>query len=221
MNKNFEQPFGNQIPQGPGQQTQQGPSRQQNGLKQTFLNLKLSTWIKCIIVSLVLSVVAVFVAPEFTTAMSPDKTQQSLQKTNEINMYDYSQYGNGLYDGYGYREDPYYDYDEDEYYQDEYYQDDWYDDYGYESEEDLESGWYDDYETVDDSSYYGGFNYDSEENWYNDYETEEDDWSCDYEYEEDWSYDNYGSEDQWYNDDAYWYDDYEYQEDVPDYYYDD
>ena len=235
MNEKFEQPFGSQSQPGPSPQPEQRPSGQQNSLTQTFLNIKLSTWIKCFVISLILSVVAVFVAPELTTA-TPKTTQPSQQQTmnsySEVDMYDYSQYEDGWedYECQG-------DY---EYYTDEY-EDNWYDDYGYdgyESVEDLESGWYDDYETVDDNSYYTfdyesedyeDYDYDTEENWYDDYDSEEN-WYDEYEYEEDYSTDYYGSEeDQWYDDEESWYDDseenwyddYEYQEDIPDYYYDD
>jgi hypothetical protein len=59
MNDNVEQPFESQSQQGPSPQTEQNSPGQQNGLQQTFLNIKLSTWIKCFVISLILSVAAV------------------------------------------------------------------------------------------------------------------------------------------------------------------
>ncbi|MCP4261603.1 MAG: hypothetical protein GY774_29485 [Planctomycetes bacterium] len=224
MNDNVEQPFESQSQQGPGPQPEQPSTGQQNGLQQTFLNLKLSTWVKCFVISLILSVAAVFIVPEFSTAQSGTPTQPSQQEAfssydeYEENMYDYSQ-EDGWYDDYECQEDYSYDYYDD-------YEDSWSDEYGYESETDWEQdSWYDDYETED--SFYG---YESEENWYDDYETEEEDWSYDYETEEDWSYDYDTEEDDWsydyeddYESEEDWSDDYEYQEDMYeyDYYYDD
>ncbi|MBW7990237.1 MAG: hypothetical protein FVQ84_09515 [Planctomycetes bacterium] len=206
MNENFGQPYGSQSQPGSSPQPEQESTGQQNGLQQTFLNLKLSTWIKCVVISIILSVAAVFIAPEFSTAQSgqPGQTVQPSQQETfnsyceyEEDMYDYSQYDEGWNDDYSeYQEDSSYD-----------YEDNWSDDYGYESQNDWEDSWSedswsDDYETEDDWSY------ETEDNWSDDYETEED-WSYDYESEDDWS-DDYE-------------DDYEYQENTYeyDYYYDD
>ena len=215
MNENFGQPYGSQSQPGSGPPPEQKPTSQQNSIQQTFLNLKLSTWIKCVVISIILSVAAVFIAPEFSTAQSgqPQQTVQPGQQETfnspceyEEDMYDYSQYNDGW-------NDDYYDCQEDSSY--DYYDSD---DYGYESEYDCEENWYDDYETQDDWSY----EYETEDDW--SYETEddwsyetEDDWS--YESEDDWSYD-YESEDDWSDD---YEDDYEYQENTYeyDYYYDD
>jgi len=211
MNENFGQPYGSQSQPGSGPPPEQKPTSQQNSLQQTFLNLKLSTWIKCVVISIILSVAAVFIAPEFSTAQSGQTEQPRQQETfnsyceYEEDMYDYSQYDDGW-------NDDYYDYQEDSSY--DYY--DECDDYGYESEYDCEDSWYDDYETEDDWSYEteDDWSYESEDDW--SYETE-DDWS--YETEDDWSYD-YESEDDWSDD---YEDDYEYQENTYeyDYYYDD
>ena len=203
MNENFGQPYGSQSQPGSGPPPEQKPTSQQNSLQQTFLNLKPSTWIKCVVISIILSVAAVFIAPEFSTAQSGQTGQPRQQETfnsyceYEEDMYDYSQYEDGW-------NDDYYDCQEDSSY--DYY--DECDDYGYESEYDCEDSWNDDYETQDDWSYEteDDWSYETEDDW--SYETE-DNWSDDYETEEDWSYD--------------YEDDYEYQENTYeyDYYYDD
>ena len=104
MNENFGQPYGSQSQPGSGPPPEQKPTSQQNSLQQTFLNLKLSTWIKCVVISIILSVAAVFIAPEFSTAQSgqPQQTVQPSQQENfnsyceyEEDMYDYSQYNDG------------------------------------------------------------------------------------------------------------------------------
>ncbi len=211
MNESFGQPYGSQSQPGSGPPPEQKPMSQQNSIQQTFLNLKLSTWIKCVVISIILSVAAVFIAPEFSKAQSGQTAQPKQQETfnsyyeYEEDMYDYSQYEDGW-------NDDYYDYQEDSSY--DYYDSD---DYGYESEYDCEDNWYnDDYETQDDWSYEteDDWSYETEDDW--SYETE-DDWS--YETEDDWSYD-YESEDDWSDD---YEDDYEYQENTYeyDYYYDD
>ena len=204
MNENFGQPYGSQSQPGSGPPPEQKPtSQQKNSLQQTFLNLKPSTWIKCVVISIILSVAAVFIAPEFSTAQSGQTGQPRQQETfnsyceYEEDMYDYSQYEDGW-------NDDYYDCQEDSSY--DYY--DECDDYGYESEYDCEDSWNDDYETQDDWSYEteDDWSYETEDDW--SYETE-DNWSDDYETEEDWSYD--------------YENDYEYQENTYeyDYYYDD
>jgi hypothetical protein len=210
MNENFGQPYGSQSQPGSDPQPEQNSTGQQNGLKQTFLNLKPSTWIKCVVISIILSVTAVFIAPEFSTAQSGQPSQPGQQEIfnsyceYEEDMYDYSQYEDGW-------NDDYYDCQEDSSY-DYYDQSDWSDEYGYESQNDWENedSWYESYETEDDWSY------ETEDDW--SYESE-DDWSYDYETEDDWSYD-YESEDDWSDD---YEDDYEYQENMYeyDYYYDD
>lgn len=181
MNENVGQPYGSQNQPGSGPQPEQRSTGQQNSLQQTFLNLKLSTWIKCVVISIILSVAAVFIAPEFSTAQSgqPGQTVQPSQQESfdsyceyEEDMYDYSQYEDGWNDDYSeYQEDSSYDYYDE------------CDDYGYESEYDCEDNWYDDYETEDDWSY------ETEDDW--SYETEADN-SDDYEYQENtYEYDYY------------------------------
>ncbi len=212
MNENFGQPYGSQSQPGSGPPPEQKSTGQQDGLQQTFLNLKLSTWIKCVVISIILSVAAVFIVPEFSTAQSGRPAQPGQQETfnsyceYEEDMYDYSQYEDGWYDDYECQEDSSYDYYYDE------CEDSWSDDYGYESQNDWEEdSWYNNYETEDDWSYEteDDWSYETEDDWSYDYQTEEDDWSYDYESEDDWS-DDYE-------------DDYEYQENVYeyDYYYDD
>lgn len=217
MNESFGQPHESQSQPGAGSPPEHKPTSQQSSsIQQTFLNLSLSTWIKCVVISIILSVAAVFIAPEFSTAQSgqPQQTVQPGQQETfnspceyEEDMYDYSQYNDGW-------NDDYYDCQEDSY---DYYDSD---DYGYESEYDCEDNWYNDYETQDDWSY------ETEDDW--SYETE-DDWS--YETEDDWSYEteddySYETEDDWsydYESEDDWSDDYEYQENTYDYdyYYDD
>jgi len=140
---------------------------QQESLQKTWLNVKLATWIKCLIISIVLSVAAVFIAPEFSPAHT--QTSQSQQQ--------------GDYDYYCEYEDDWYDDSGDSWYDEYENEGDWYYD-EYESDEydyDSEDSWYDDYDDYDE--------YESEDSWYDDYEYE-DDWS-DYESQEDTSYYDY------------------------------
>ena len=94
--ENWSQPNENQPPTGP--QPEKKPFFQQERLQQTWLNVKLATWLKCLIVAFVLSAVATFIVPKFTTA-------QYQQQDNYYSEYEEDMYGNyecegGWYDEY-------------------------------------------------------------------------------------------------------------------------
>jgi hypothetical protein len=92
MNESFGQPNGSQSQPGSGPQPEQRPTGQQNSLQQTFLNLTPSTWIKCVVISIILSVVAVFVVPEFSTAQS-GQPRQIVQPSQQETFSSYNEYG--------------------------------------------------------------------------------------------------------------------------------
>ena len=91
--ENWEQPNENQS-----QPAEKKSFFQQEQLQRTWLNVKLATWLKCFIVAFVLSAVAVFIAPEFTTAQYQRQDSQSSEYEEDV-------YGNyesedGWYDEY-------------------------------------------------------------------------------------------------------------------------
>ncbi len=94
--ENWAPPNENQP--GTGPQPEKKPFFQQERLQQTWLNVKLATLLKCFIVAFVLSVIATFIAPKFTTA-------QYQQQENYYSEYQEDLYGNyecegGWYDEY-------------------------------------------------------------------------------------------------------------------------
>ena len=93
--ENCAQPNENQPPTGP--QPEKKPFFQQEWLQKTWLNVKLATWLKCFIIAFVLSAVATFIAPKFTTAQ--------YQRQDNYSEYEEDVYGNyesegGWYDEY-------------------------------------------------------------------------------------------------------------------------
>ena len=80
--ENWSQPNENQPPAGP--QPEKKPFFQQEWLQKTWLSVKLATWIKCFIVAFVLSAVAVFIAPEFTTAQYQPQDSQSSEYEEDV-----------------------------------------------------------------------------------------------------------------------------------------
>ena len=69
--ENWSRPYENQTQPGTyPQQPEKKPFFQQERLQQTWLNVKVATWLKCIIVIVVLAVAAALIAPKFTTAQS-------------------------------------------------------------------------------------------------------------------------------------------------------
>ena len=94
--ENWSQPNENQPSTGP--QPEKKPFFQQEWLQKTWLNVKLATWLKCFIIAFVLSAVATFIAPEFTTAQYQRQDSQSSEYEEDV-------YGNyesegGWYDEY-------------------------------------------------------------------------------------------------------------------------
>jgi hypothetical protein len=125
-NENWSQPYQGQTEPSTPQEPERKSFFQQERLQRTVLNVKLATWLKCLIVIAVLSVTAVLVAPKFTPAQS----QQ--QETSQY----YSDFQEDWYDDC---EEGWYDDGQDEWYDDS--EDDWYDD----SEDDWYDDCYDDY----------------------------------------------------------------------------
>jgi hypothetical protein len=66
-------PSENQAQSGKGSQPQTKSFFQQESMQQTWFNVKLATWIKCVIVIAVLFAVAAYVAPKLSTAQSTPK----------------------------------------------------------------------------------------------------------------------------------------------------
>ena len=81
----------------PCQQPQMSSSERCQWLQQTWLNVKVTTWLKCLIIAAVLTIAAVFIAPKFTCA---DNQQQNRQENSagsahsqlEDYWYDYEYY---------------------------------------------------------------------------------------------------------------------------------
>jgi hypothetical protein len=94
--ENWTPPNENQDQQGTCPQPEQKSFFQQERLQQTWLNVKLATWIKCLIVIAALFITAAVIAPKLTTAQS----QQ--QNTSEC----YFEFEDGWSDEYS---DEYYD----------------------------------------------------------------------------------------------------------------
>ncbi len=68
--ENWTPPNENQDQQGTGPQPEKKSFFQQEQLQQTWLNVKLATWIKCLIVIAALFITAAVIAPKLTTAQS-------------------------------------------------------------------------------------------------------------------------------------------------------
>jgi hypothetical protein len=65
------------------------PQYQQNSfLQQKWLNIKVSTWLKCLVVAFVLSFAAVFIAPKITQASKSEQQQSSDFYSEEDYWYD-------------------------------------------------------------------------------------------------------------------------------------
>jgi hypothetical protein len=77
-------PSENQAQSGKGSQPQTKSFFQQESMQQTWFNVKLATWIKCVIVIAVLFAVAAYVAPKLSTAQSTPK-----QNIPEYDEYQY------------------------------------------------------------------------------------------------------------------------------------
>ncbi|MHC4172717.1 MAG: hypothetical protein ACYST5_07225 [Planctomycetota bacterium] len=68
--ENWSQPYKGQTEPSTPQQPEKKTFFQQERLQQTWLNVKLATWLKCLIIIAALSITAALVAPKFTTAQS-------------------------------------------------------------------------------------------------------------------------------------------------------
>ncbi len=121
-NENWSQPYEGQTEPSTPQQPEKKSFFQQERLQRTWLNVKLATWLKCLIIIAALSITAVLVAPKFTTAQSQQQ---------ETSTY-YSEFQEDWYDDC---EEGWYDEGEEDWYdgEDDWYDDDCYDEYyGYE-----------------------------------------------------------------------------------------
>lgn len=77
-------PSENQVQPSTGSQPETKSFFEQECLQQTWLNVKLATWIKCFIIVAVLIVAAVYIAPKLSTAQSNRQ-----QNTTEFDEYQY------------------------------------------------------------------------------------------------------------------------------------
>ena len=73
----------------PCQQPQISFSSQSQWLQQTWLNVKVATWLKCFIVFAILTIAAVFIAPKFTCADNQQQSSTSSSVDYEDDWYDY------------------------------------------------------------------------------------------------------------------------------------
>ena len=127
-NENWSQSYGGQSEPSTPQEPERKSFFQQERLQRTVLNVKLATWLKCLIVIAALSITAVLVAPKFTTAQSQPQ-QQKFSEYYQEDWYEYDDCEEGWYDD----EEGWYDDSEDDWY-DDCYDDEYseYDYYGYE-----------------------------------------------------------------------------------------
>ena len=76
--QNWNNDYQTQNQNNPGQQPQMQPGQQwRQWLQQRWLNVKVTTWLKCLIIAAVLTMAAIFIAPKFTCAN--DKQQNPRQ----------------------------------------------------------------------------------------------------------------------------------------------
>lgn len=90
-NENWSQPYENQTqPTQPDTypQPEEKSFFQQECLQRTWLNVKLATWLKCLIVVVALFVAAVFIAPKFTSAQSQQQESPDYYSEFEDDWYD-------------------------------------------------------------------------------------------------------------------------------------
>jgi len=117
-NENWSQPYEGQTEPSTPQEPERKSFFQQERLQRTVLNVKLATWLKCLIIIAALAVTTALVAPKFTTAQSQPQQQE------------FSEYYEDWYDDC---EEGWYDEEEDWYdSEDDWYDDDYYDEYYYE-----------------------------------------------------------------------------------------
>ncbi|MGD2093704.1 MAG: hypothetical protein PVH77_01720 [Phycisphaerales bacterium] len=89
--ENWQQPEESQNQSQPYQSYQ--PQYQPNSfLQQTWLNIKVSTWLKCLVVAFVLSFAAVFIAPKITQASKSEHQQQQTSDFYSEEDYWYDNY---------------------------------------------------------------------------------------------------------------------------------
>jgi hypothetical protein len=108
--ENWSQPYEGQTEPSTPQQPEKKTFFQQERLQQTWLNVKLATWLKCLIIIAALSITAALVAPKFTTAQSQQQ---------ETSTY-YSEFQEDWYEDC---EEGWYDDSEEEWYDDDCYDD--------------------------------------------------------------------------------------------------
>jgi hypothetical protein len=68
--ENWSQPYESQTEPSTPQEPERKSFFQQERLQRTVLNVKLATWLKCLIIIAAFSITAALVAPKFTTAQS-------------------------------------------------------------------------------------------------------------------------------------------------------
>ncbi len=71
-------PSENQAPQSTKSQSETKSFFDQECLQQTWLNVKLATWIKCIIVIAILIFAAVYIGPKLSTAQSVQQQENTI-----------------------------------------------------------------------------------------------------------------------------------------------
>jgi len=91
--ENWSQPYENQNQPGTCPQPEKKSFFQQERLQQTWLNVKVATWLKCLIIIAALAVAAVLIAPKFTSAQSKQQDTSGYYSEFEDDWYDdYDEY---------------------------------------------------------------------------------------------------------------------------------
>jgi len=90
--ENWSQPYENQNQPGTEPQPEKPSFFQQERLQHTWLNVKLSTWIKCLIVIGALLVAAAVIAPKLTTARVQQQETSEYYSEFEADSSDYDYY---------------------------------------------------------------------------------------------------------------------------------
>ena len=109
MESEMNENWGQEQEQGQGQMGGEQPQQpaessffQSPWMQRSFLNIKVSTWVKCVIIITVLSLVAVVVAPTFTSANSQQDSTICTEADDDWYNYEYDYGYDSDYDDYDY-----------------------------------------------------------------------------------------------------------------------
>ncbi len=86
--QNWSQPSENQTQPSTCPQPEEESSFQKEQLQRTWLNVKLATWLKCLIIIAALLITAALVVPKFTSAKSQQQDTSGYYSEFEDDYYD-------------------------------------------------------------------------------------------------------------------------------------